>query len=179
MGVKRSRGAALVGLGAAARAFGVAAMLSTTTASTARADDFTDIINAVDGDYTDGQTPFTTAFTDFGGNELGPGLAAFFNGLDDDSLSGPDNLATWTVEALTNESVTSSMRWANVAPANFAAAVSEAQLDISAGETDLSEAATALSSGDYGLAALADTVGSDYLSVVPLEELLMVAAVSC
>jgi hypothetical protein len=42
----------------------------------------------------------------------------------------------------------------------------------------LSDAAAALSSGDYGEAAVDDAIGADYLSVVPLEELLLGAAVS-
>jgi hypothetical protein len=41
----------LIGVAAAAGAFGAAAMMSAATAPTARADDFTDVINAVDGDY--------------------------------------------------------------------------------------------------------------------------------
>jgi hypothetical protein len=46
MGHKSSR-AVLVGLGAAVGAFGAAAMISAAIAPTARADDFTDIIDDV------------------------------------------------------------------------------------------------------------------------------------
>ena len=45
-----------VGVAAAAGAFGVAALISMATAPTARADDFTDVINAVDFDYSTGTT---------------------------------------------------------------------------------------------------------------------------
>ena len=43
----------LIGLAAAAGAVGAAAMVSTATAPTARADDFTDIITYVDADFAD------------------------------------------------------------------------------------------------------------------------------
>jgi hypothetical protein len=43
--------ATLVGVAAAAGAFGVAVMMSAATAPTARADDFTDVISEVDADY--------------------------------------------------------------------------------------------------------------------------------
>jgi len=52
MDSNRSRFGMLIGLAAAAGAFGVAVMMSAVTAPTARADDFSDVISAVDGDYT-------------------------------------------------------------------------------------------------------------------------------
>jgi hypothetical protein len=67
-------------------------MLSAATMPTARADAFSDIISAVDGDYADGQAAFTTAYSDFGSNELVPGLVAFLSGVNDDALSAPNNL---------------------------------------------------------------------------------------
>ena len=84
-GDTRSRVGILIGLSAAAGVFGVAAM---TSAATARADDFTDIINAVDGDFTTGQTDFTAAFTDFSSN-VPEGLNAFYSGLDEDLWAAP------------------------------------------------------------------------------------------
>src|ERR1700733_9618197 len=111
MDSNRPRPGVLVGLAAAAGAFGAAATLSATAAPTARADDFTDVINAVDGDYADGQAAFTTALTDFSSNELGNGLAAFFSGVNDDALSAPNNLLIGTVDLLTNQAVSGSTAW--------------------------------------------------------------------
>ena len=76
----RSQPGILVGLAAALGAFGAAAMMSAATAPTARADDFTDIITAVDSDYAAGQGDFTTAFADFDSNEFAPGLTTFLKG---------------------------------------------------------------------------------------------------
>jgi hypothetical protein len=41
-------------------------MMAAATAPTARADDFTDVINKVDADLTAGQSYFIAAVTDFG-----------------------------------------------------------------------------------------------------------------
>jgi hypothetical protein len=172
MGSKSPTGV-LIGLVAAAGAFGAAAMMSAATAPTARADDFTDIINAVEGNFTDGQAAFTTAATDFGSNELVPGLAAFFDGVNDDSLSVSDNLLGGTVEAFSNEPITSIGGWLLSPPADFSAGVSDADAWFTGGETDLTDASSALTSGDYGQAAFDDLLGSEFVSIAPLEELLL------
>jgi hypothetical protein len=173
----KSRTGVFIGM-AAAGAFGAAAMMSAATAPTARADDFSDIIAAVEGDYTNGSTAFTTAETDFGSNELAPGLAAFFDGVDDESLSAPDNLLVGTVEALTNETITPSISWDYGVPTSFSDALSEEQLIVTSGEGFLADASTALSSGDYGSAAYYDLIGSQDLLVGPLQELLLGVAAS-
>jgi hypothetical protein len=49
---------------------------------------------------------------------------------------------------------------------------------ITQGEGYLTTAATDLAGGDYGDAALLDSFGADFVSIVPLEELLLGAAVS-
>jgi hypothetical protein len=175
----RSRSGILVGLAATVGAFGAAAMMSAATAPTARADDFTDVITAVDADYTTGAAAFTTADTDFSSAEFAPGLAALINGSDDDGLSAPDNLLIGTVELLTNESVTGSIPWTFQVPADFSAALTETELIISTGEGLLTtEAPDALSLGDYGAAAYDYLIVADYLTVAPFEELLLGAAVS-
>jgi hypothetical protein len=178
MGDTRSRYGVLIGLTAAAGAFGAAAMMSAATAQTARADDFTDVINAVDGDYADGQTAFTTAFTDFSSNELGNGLAAFFSGVNDDALSAPNNLLIGTVDLLTNQAVSGSTAWDFPNVGDFSGAEILAQQSITLGESELTNAATDLADGFYGSAAFNDLFGVDDAFVVPLEELLMGAAVS-
>jgi hypothetical protein len=81
------RAGILLGLAATAAAFGAAAVMSAIIAPTARADAYSDIVSAIDGDFTAGQASFATALTDFGSSDLSPGLAAFFSGVDDDILS--------------------------------------------------------------------------------------------
>ena len=178
MDSNRSRTGVLVGLAAAAGAFGAAAMMSAATAPTARADDFTDVINAVDGDYAAGQSEFTTAFTAFSSNELAPGLLALVNGTDDDALSPSANLLVGTIELLTNEPVDGAIPWDFVLPADFSDAVTTVESQFAAGEGLLAAASSALSFGEYGTAAYDDLAGADLLTVAPLEELLLGAAVS-
>jgi hypothetical protein len=102
-------------------AFGAAAMMSAASAPTAHAtDDFTDIINAVDTDFTDGRGYFTAAFADFGSNEFAPGLTTFFEGLDADILTAPNNVALGTVEALQGETLSFTFPFALTTPTTFA-----------------------------------------------------------
>jgi hypothetical protein len=155
----RSRAATLVGLGAAVGAFGVAAMMSAATAPTARADDFTNIINAIDGDLTIGQTDFTAAFMDFSSN-VPEGLNGFFSGVDEDLWAAPTNLEVGTVEALLGEPISSSIGVDVGLPVDFSSAVTEAQTEISAGEAEFTAGATALASGDYATAVYDDALGS-------------------
>jgi hypothetical protein len=174
----QSRSGILVGFAAAVGAFGAAAMMSGAGAPTARADDFTDVINSIDGDYADGQAELTAADSDFSGNDLVGGLASLFSGLNDDSLSAPDNLLAGTVELLTNESVTGPISWGFSDPTSFSNALTFLGDDITAGETYFTDAATALSGGEYGPALFDDLVGADLFTVAPLEELILGAAVS-
>jgi hypothetical protein len=178
MGDKRWRSGILVGLAVAAGAFGAVAIMSAATAPTARADDFTDVINAVDGDYAFGQDAFALADTAFSSNDLGPGLVALFDGVNDDSVSVPDNLLVGTVEVLTNESVNGAIPWGFSLPADFSDAVTTVESQFAAGEGLLAAASSALSFGEYGTAAYDDLAGADLLTVAPLEELLLGAAVS-
>jgi hypothetical protein len=171
-GDMRSRGGVLIGLAATVGAFGAAAMLSAATAPTARGDAYSDIIAAVDGDYAFGQADFTTAATYLGSN-LPVGLALLFDGADEDSVVAPDNLLVGTVEALTNEPIATDFSVGLPVPTDFADAVTNAQEIISAGESELSEVAPFLSAGEYGSAVYVDLIGSEELSVFPLEELLL------
>jgi hypothetical protein len=178
MGVTQARSRMLVGLAAAAGAFGAAAMLSTTTAPTARADAITDIINAVDGDYADGQSAFSVAASEFGINQFPTGLAALFDGIDDESVSVTNNIAVGTVDALTNEPVATSFPVVFDVPTSYADALSQAQSIVADGEGFLTASATYFSLGEYGSAAYEDLTGLDYLTVYPLQELLLGAAAS-
>jgi hypothetical protein len=173
----KSRAGIVIGLAAAAGAFG-AAMMSAATAPSARADDFTDIINAVDGDFSAGQAAFTVAASDFSSSDLTAGVAAIFDGTNDDLLSAPDNLLGGTVEALTSETISPTENWGLVVPTSFSDALSLAQSDITFGEDFFSTGATDLASGEYGYATFVDLFGSDLLSVEPLEDLLLGAVAS-
>jgi hypothetical protein len=171
MGHPRSR-ALLVGLGAAVGAFGAAAMMSAATAATARADDFTEIINAVEGDLSTGQTAFTDALADFGSSSEVPlGLTYFFDGVDDDFWGAPSNLEVGTVEALTGAPITSNFSVGLPEPTSLSDAVTIAEAQFSAGEVEFTDAATALSSGDYADAALDNDLGSLLAFDVPAQEL--------
>jgi hypothetical protein len=179
MDSNRSRFGILVGLAAAAGAFGVAAMMSVATAPTARADDFTDVINAVEGDYAVGQADFSTAFMDLSSNELTAGVASLFAGIDTDTLSPPDTLLAVTVEALTNEGVNPpDIAWGFFPPSSFTQGLDFAEADFPIAQGDFSDVATALSSGDYGDAVLSDLLGSDFSTLIPIQELLLGAVAS-
>jgi hypothetical protein len=178
MDSNRSRFGMLIGLGEAAGCFGVAAMMSAATAQTARADDLSDIINAVDGDFADGEVSLNTAVTEFGSNEPVLGLASFFDTVNDDSLSAPDNLLIGTVQALTNESVTGDVGWAISQPTDFTEALTDAEGYVTGSAPYFSDAATELASGDYGAAVYYDLFGADLLTVAPVEELLLGVAAS-
>jgi hypothetical protein len=178
MNYLRSRTGLLTALAAAAGAFGAAAMMTTATAPTARADVYSDIIASVDGDLTDGQAAFTTASADFASNQLANGLAALIDGFNDDALSAPANLLVGSVEALTNETITGSEGWGLSAPSSFSEALTDAETIFTEGEGYFTSAATDLAGGEYGQAVLLDSFGADFVSIVPLEELLLGAAVS-
>jgi hypothetical protein len=177
MDYNKSRTGMLVGLAAAAGAFGVAAMMSAATAPTARADDFTDVINDVEGVLGYGQTAFGDASTDFGGGDVTDGLVALLNGVDDDFVGAPDDFFVGTVDAVTNEPVSVPVSFFSLSPeADFSNGVSDAQFFFGLGETELTEAASALSSGDYADAAYDGANGSLYVFDVPADYLLLGAA---
>jgi hypothetical protein len=155
-----------VGLGAAIGAVGAAAMLSAVVAPAAHADDFTDIITAVEGDYSEGTASFELAASDFGSADVSGGLAAFLTGVDEDFLAAPDNFIVGSVEALQGQPVDSSYTiTVGSDPGSFAAAVAEAQSLDTQGGTILSDAATAFLGGDYTDGVYDSLVGSDYYTV--------------
>jgi hypothetical protein len=158
----RSRTGMLIGVAAAAGAFGVAAMMSAATAPTARADDFTDVINSVDADYTAGQGLFSAAFTDFGSSDVNGGLAAFLSGVDSDLVSAPDNLYVGSLDLLANDPVAGPFAIDLPPEASFASGLSEAESLLTTGQSYFTDAATDLSSGDYADASYLDSLGSLY-----------------
>jgi len=168
----------LIGLAAAAGAVGAAAMVSTATAPTARADDFTDIITYVDADFADGQFNLTTAFSDFSGGDFVAGLTSLFQGVDDDVLGAPDNLLIGTVEALAGEPLGGPLPYDLGAEANFAGGLADAENDFSYAVVNLEDIPAELAAGDYGVATYDVLIGADYASIAPLEELILGAAAS-
>lgn len=174
-----SRSGILVAVTAAAGAFGAAAMMASATPPTARADDSTLIIDAIEGDYAAGQTDFTQSLAEFGSGNFVPGLADLFDGTNEDSLAAPDNLLLGTVEASTGNPITSSLFFDDLsAPANFADASSQAQIFFNEGEGFLSNAAIAFSAGDYASATYLELAGSVDATVLPVEELVLGAVMA-
>lgn len=173
----RSRSGILVGLAAAVGAFGAAAMMSAAIAPTAHADDFTDVINAVDHVYSSGQIEFGIADTDFGGSNINDGLAAFFSAVDDDFVGGPDTLYVGSLDLLANDPVALPVEVVLPPETSFASALTEAETAITDSQDYFSLAATDLSSGDYAGAAYLDSFASLY-DVISLQLLLEGAVAS-
>jgi hypothetical protein len=175
----RSRTGILVSLAAAVGAFGAAAMMSAATAPTARADDATLIIDAIDGDLTAGQVDSTIGLADLEGGSPLTGLTDLLGAANEYSLAVPQSLILGIVEALEGDPITSTLFVDDVhAPGSFADALADAQIFFNSGEGFLSNAAIDFSAGDYGAGTYAEFVGSDYAFVLPLEELLLGVAAS-
>jgi hypothetical protein len=171
---RRSRSAILIAVAAAAAAFGAAAMMSAATAPTAHADDTTLIVDAINGDFAEGQSDFTSALNDFGHGSFLAGLAESLGGTNEYTLAAPDNLILGGVEALEGDPITSTLYVDDLsAPINFTDAVQEAQIFFNDGEGLLSNGAIALSAGDFGAGTYDDLIGADYAFVLPVEELLL------
>jgi hypothetical protein len=168
-----SRTAVLVGMAMAAGVFGGAAMAS---APTARADDFTDILNGVEADFTDGQLAFAAVATDLSSNNAPGALAEFFTGVDEDSVLASDSLYLGTVQALTGEPISNAISLGIGPVSDLANGLAAAQGDFGEGETLFTAAATALSGGDYSTAALDQALGSLFSFTLPVEDVFMGAA---
>jgi hypothetical protein len=167
---------AMLGVAAAAGVFGAAAMMSAATAPTARADDVTDIINAVDGDFTAGQADFTSVITYFDSGDPSDGVAQFFNGVNDELISPGDNLFIGTVDALTNQPVEPSLVFGLGPVGNFADAVNDLPSLSNYADLYFSDAATAFAASDFAAAAYDSSIGALYTFDLPWETLLQGAA---
>lgn len=172
----RSRTGILVGLAAAVGACGATAMMAAVPAPTARADDFTDIVNGVEAIEGYGQTAFTAADTDFAGGEVAAGLQYFFDGANDASAGVPDFVSTGTLEALAGDPITAASLFDfNVLtpPADLADALTGVQDDFITAQGYFSDAASALTSGDLVDAAFYSEFGSLFSFDLPAQELLV------
>jgi hypothetical protein len=159
----RSRYGVLVSLAAAVGAFGAAAMMSAATAPTARADDFTDVTNAIDGDFTIGQTYLGLAGAYLEISDVKDSLASFFTGVDDESVGAPNNLEIGSLDLLANEPVIGSLDSFAVPPeTDFTSALAFAETLLGDSEGYSTSAATELFSGNYVGAAYDDYLVSLY-----------------
>ncbi len=180
--------ARLAGFTAAAGACGAVAMLCAATAATARADELSDLITAVDDDFANGQAAFATATTDFGSGQFVPGLAAFFDGVNDDSVNTTSSVV-WGLIAVQSGDIID-YAWPTddlTIPADYADGLSTAQASFTDGMNLLNEAVVYLNYGttdmynalaDYTTGTEFGLYGLEYVSVIPLEEVLLGAAAS-
>ncbi len=169
------RSGILVGLAATAGALGAAAVMSATTAPTARADVYDSTIDAINYAVSSGQTAYDLASTDFAGGDVAGGLTALFDGVDDNSLWVPQDAYVGGVDALTNNPVYSgySENFLLTEPTDFAQAETLAQDAFTYGESLITKASDLFDAGNYGVSAFLDSEGSDYAFVLPLEYLLI------
>jgi hypothetical protein len=168
-----SRAGRLIGVAAAAGAFGAAAMMSAATAPTARADDFAAVETDISGELADGQTAFGATVSDFGSGNVIGGLEAFIEGADDDTIGVPAIATVGAVDELTNEpfSLTSGFFDFNSIstdfPTSFSGALPDAEGFVTDAEICFGDVSSALSAGDYGLAATDSVLGAVYLDLAP------------
>jgi hypothetical protein len=144
-----------VGLSAAS-AFGVAALMSTATAPTARADDFSDIVADVQALISNAQGDFAIAGADFAGgiSQFPDGLAESFDAIDD-LLLAPDQVFVGSVDALTGVPVTEFGPDSTLpVETTLTGALSDAQTIATEVTQALENLPTALSTGDFNQAAI-------------------------
>jgi hypothetical protein len=154
-------------LAAALGALATAVTTATATAPLVHADDpLTDLLVAVQGDFSLGQEAFTLANVDFANGDVADGLAAFYGGVDDVLLSVPNNLLQGSLAGLTGEPVDSALSWTIPAPADFNDALIVAPTLALIGEGDIQSALADLTGGDIAGALDSYLIGYEYLNVV-------------
>jgi hypothetical protein len=167
----------IIGLGAAAVAFGVAAMMSAATAPAARADDFSDIITQVEYDLTTGQADFSAAESAFASNPE-TGLGDLLSGIDDDFLSAPQDLVIGTAEAANGLPLSLIGTWGFAPVPSFSDGLTYAEGEISDAQNYFADAVQELTAGDYGYAVYFDAYSADFGTIDPLDEILLGAVSS-
>ena len=156
--------------------FAVMATAAIVAAPAARADDpYTDLVNAVQGDFSLAQEALTLANADFGAGDVSNGLAEFYSGIDSDLLSVPDNLLQGSIAALTDVPVESAISW-DLPVTDFGDASIIASTIALVGEGDFATAASDFASGDVGDALEASVQGVQYLDVIVPEVLIIAGA---
>jgi hypothetical protein len=180
MGDSRSRAGMLLGALAAAGVFGGTALLTTITAPSAYADDYSDIVKDLNFDYSYAQTAYTAALSDFSSGQWVPGLEQLLSGVDDDTVAVPNTLAVDAADILQGfpVGVGFTEEFGFLIPSSYADAVDIVQNFATGDATDFSLAADEFSTGEFALGVSTELTAIDYSTIVPLDELLLGAAVS-
>ena len=173
MSATHVRSTVMISLAASAGVLGVTAMLSTAAAPAARADDFSDIINAINGDYTEASAAFSSALADFSSDNVSQGSAQLLDSFDDSLLGPTYNLAVGTVEVLEGDPVSSAIAFGLAAPTDFADGLTDAQITFASGASLFADSASLFGVGDYGAATSDLIIAADLTSITPLEEILL------
>jgi hypothetical protein len=161
----------LLGLVAAA---GAIAMMSAQSTPTAHADEISDLFSAVEGNLTAAQADYAAAFSDFSGADVGQGLAALLNGIDNDFVGAPEMLTLGTVEALENESISPGVfTFDAAAPPDFTTALLSVESFATESAAVLKDALTFFSAGDYVDGTYDTLLALDYTGVLAPNELLL------
>jgi hypothetical protein len=162
----------LVSLGAAAGALGVMALTSTAAAPTARADDFTTIIDDTELYLSAAQADYTAADGDFSSGLSGvpEGLDALFAGANNTHIA-PYEFLVASVAALQNNPIgliTPGPIVPDPPELDLATGLTDAQNNIGfAFNTYFADAASDLSAGNYEAALVALSDGSLALDFAP------------
>jgi hypothetical protein len=168
--VARSSVSAAVSIGLGALA---AALTPVAIAPPAHADDFTDVINAVDADFAAGQAEFALANGDFGSSDFPDGLANFLSGADDYLVGGPDNFLAGTAELISGQPVESSFVFGLDVPPDLATVYGTLTDYMSLVQADLGYAAMDFTTGNFADGVSNSLAALDYFFVLPPEELLL------
>jgi hypothetical protein len=107
-----------------------------------------------------------------------PGIERLLAGVDDYTLSTENTLLIGTAEILQGDPINSTESFGFIIPPSYADAVTTAQSFFTGAETDLGLVANEFASGDYVAGTVEETLGLDYSSILPLEELLLGALAS-
>ncbi|MBV8862372.1 MAG: hypothetical protein JO082_02355 [Mycobacterium sp.] len=157
---KRWWAAAAIGVAAPAGALLAIGMMSTATAPTARADDFSDIVTNLQDTAATADAAFAAGQTAFGADDVGDGLAYYIAGAEDDLLGTSEDLIVGGTAIATGEPVGGAFDFSPdvPVPTTFAESLTYAQEDIAFDQTIFNAAFTAFEAND-------PTVGvGDFLS---------------
>jgi hypothetical protein len=161
---------------AAAGAVGLATMASTAFAPIARADDFSDIVASIQGDFTAGDAEFASAFSDFSGGNAGLGLTELFEAVDDYTWSAPDNLLIGSLDALTGVPISGANPAYLIDVSSLSAAFTIAENIYNDIPSLFSEYNSYLADGNYAEFGYLTVDIPQALTLTPLQEILIGAA---
>jgi hypothetical protein len=172
MSAQTKRAGVVAGI-AAAGAVGLATLASTALAPTARADDFSDIVASIQGDFTAGDAEFASAFSDFSGGNAGLGLTELFEAVGDYTQAAPDNLLIGSLDALTGVPISGPNPEYLVDVSSLPAAITIAENLYSEIPSLFSEYSSYLADGNYAEVGYLTVDIPQALTFTPLEEILI------